>query len=79
MALDNVKRANKLINKYPEVFESLLEFERTKKLPKLYRRKRLNITIDENILKDFKSHCKRKNINMSKLIEKKMLDDLKAG
>ena len=51
MVSDNVARARVLINRYPEVFESLLEFERTKKIPKLYRRKRLNITIDENILK----------------------------
>ena len=29
----NVKKAKEIIRKYPEVFESLLEFERTKKLP----------------------------------------------
>lgn len=79
MASANLLIAKKIINKYPEVFESLLEFERTKKIPRLYRRKRLNITINENILKDFKSHCKRKNLNISRLIEEKMLDDLKSG
>ena len=52
MQSDNVKRARELIARYPEVFESLLEFERTKKIPKLYRRKRLNITIDEKIIKE---------------------------
>lgn len=77
MQSDNVKRANKLINKYPEVFESLLEFERTKKLPKLYRRKRLNITIDENILRDFKDYCEKKHINMSRLLEEKMAEAMK--
>ncbi len=73
---DNVNVLNKVIDLYPEVFEALLEFERTKKVPKLYRRKRLNITIDENILRDFKRYCGEKNINMSRLLEKKMLEEM---
>jgi post-segregation antitoxin (ccd killing protein) len=79
MQQDNVSRARELINRYPEVFESLLEFERTKRIPKLYRRKRLNITIDENTLRDFKSYCKSKNSNMSRFLETKMAEALKAG
>ena len=76
MESSNVKRANELISRYPEVFESLVEFENTKRLPKLYQRKRLNITIDENILRDFKTYCEAHNINMSRLIEKKMVDSM---
>jgi hypothetical protein len=79
MQSDNVTRAKEIIRKYPEVFESLLEFERTKKIPKLYYRKRLNITIDENILRDFKEYCRKKNINMSRLLEAKMLESIKSG
>jgi len=74
MESSNVTRAKELIGKYPEVFDSLLEFEKTKKLPKLYRRKRLNITIDENLLRDFKSDCQKKNINMSRLMESFMIE-----
>ncbi|MCK5283588.1 MAG: hypothetical protein KAK00_09365 [Nanoarchaeota archaeon] len=77
MQSDNVLMAKKLIADYPEVFESLLEFERTKKIPKLYRRKRLNITIDENTLRDFKSYCENRNINMSRLIERKITETMK--
>ncbi len=73
----NVKRARKIIDRYPEIFESLEEYERTRKLPKIYRRQRLNITIDENILRDFKAYCRKKNINMSRFLEKKMLEELK--
>ena len=62
MESNNVRRANELINHYPEVFESLLEFERTKKIPKIYRRKRLNITLNENILRDFKRYSREKNV-----------------
>lgn len=79
MQLSNISRAKQLIARYPEVFESLVEFERTKRIPKLYRRKRLNITIDENVLRSFKSYCESKNINMSKLIEKKIIDGMKGS
>ena len=78
MESDNVKRGKELIRMYPEVFESLLEFERTKKIPKLYRRQRLNITIDENTLKDFKSFCRKRNINMSRTIETKMIEMMRS-
>lgn len=77
MLSDNVTRAKLLINRYPEVFESLLEFENTKKIPKLYRRKRINLTIDENILRDFKGYCSKNQVNMSRLLEKKMMEAMK--
>jgi hypothetical protein len=79
MVSDKVLRAKQLIGKYPEVFDSLLEFERTKKIPKLYRRKRLNITIDENVLRDFKAYCEQNHLNMSKLLEEKMIDSIKRN
>ena len=79
MVSDNVARARALINRYPEVFESLLEFEKTKKIYKLYRRKRLNVTIDENILRDFKQYCEEKHLNMSRLLEEKMLEYMKKN
>jgi hypothetical protein len=77
MVSDNVKKAKDIIARYPEVFESLLEFERTKKIPKLYRRKRLNITIDENVLRDFKRYCAQNNLNMSRLLERCILRSMK--
>ncbi|KHO45858.1 MAG: hypothetical protein QS98_C0007G0016 [archaeon GW2011_AR3] len=79
MVSDNVLRARQIIAKYSEVFESLMEFERTKKLPKLYRRKRLNITIDENVLRDFKKYCGKNGINMSRWLERKMVDAVKTA
>ena len=42
----NVKLGRQIIASYPEVFQALEEYDRTRKLPKLYRRKRLNVTID---------------------------------
>ena len=74
-----VKRAKKIIRQNPEVFEALLEFERTKKLPKTVYRERINLTIDVNLLKKFKQYCRENSINMSRLIEKHMKKDLKLS
>ena len=64
------------IRKYPEIFSALEEFERTKKIPKFSYRKRIDITIDEHILKRFKQYCQELGLNMSRLIEKYMKKEL---
>ena len=72
-----VKRAKKIIKENPEYFEALVEFERTKKLPKLSYKKRANFTIDSRLLKDFKEYCRDKKLNMSNVIEKHIKEELK--
>lgn len=73
------KKAIQAIEKYPEIFSALEEFERTKKIPKFTYKKRLDITIDENTLKKFKEYCKQHGFNMSKLIEKHIRNELKEN
>lgn len=70
-------RAKKIIKENPRMFDALIEFERTKKLPKLVYRERINITIDENLLREFKRYCKENNYNMSRLIESYIKKELK--
>ncbi len=70
-------RAKKLIKENPRMFDALMEFEKTGKLPKLVYRERINLTIDENILREFKRYCKENNYNMSRLIEKYIKQELK--
>jgi len=77
MESEAIKKAKEIVKKYPEVFESLAEYDITRKISKIYKRKRLNITIDENILRDFKHYCEAKGLNMSRLLEKKMLEEMK--
>ncbi len=72
------KRAIEAIKKHPEIFSALEEFERTKKIPKFTYRKRLDVTINENILKKFKEYCRQHSFNMSRLIEKHMIEELKG-
>ncbi|HIH39664.1 TPA: hypothetical protein HA219_03015 [Candidatus Woesearchaeota archaeon] len=64
-----VKSAIKGIKKYPEIFSALEEFEKTKRIRKFSYRKRLDITIDEQMLNKFKKYCREKGLNMSRLIE----------
>lgn len=70
-------RAKKIIKENPRMFDALIKFERTKKLPKLVYRERINITIDENLLREFKRYCKENNYNMSRLIESYIKKELK--
>lgn len=68
--------AIKGINKYPEIFSALEEFERTKKLPKFSYRKRMDITIDEHLLKKFKEYCSKNGLNMSRIVELHLKEEL---
>lgn len=72
-----LQEARKIIRQHPGVFDALMEYEKTRKLPKTVYRERINLTIDENILKKFKEYCREKSINMSKLIESHIKEELK--
>ena len=64
------------IKKHPEIFSALEEFERTKKIPKFTYRKRIDVTINEQILAAFKKFCVLHNLNMSRVIENYMKQEL---
>ena len=68
--------AIKGIKKHPEIFSALEEFERTKKIPKFTYRKRIDLTVDETVLMEFRKYCCGNNINMSRLIESYMIKEL---
>lgn len=74
-----LETARRIIRENPEMFEALLEYERTKKLPKVSYRQRINLTIDNYLLKEFKRYCKERDLNMSRLIEKHMKEELRQA
>ncbi|MEK6952974.1 MAG: hypothetical protein AABX29_08225 [Nanoarchaeota archaeon] len=74
-----LEKAKKAIRERPELFEALLEFERTGKLPKLTYKKRANFTIDHNTLIKFRSYCKKNGYNMSNRLERLMIEELKKA
>ncbi len=70
------KHAKRFIHENPELFEALMEFERTGKIPKLNRKKHIDLTIDDGVLRKFRSYCQEHSYNVSRLIEKKMVEEL---
>ena len=71
-----IKTARNIIVHNPEVFEALMDFERTRKLPKLTRKERINITLDSSLLKQFREYCKKNNKVMSRVIEGHIKEEL---
>lgn len=65
-----LKYAKEAIEEHPEMFEALLEFERTGKLPKPNPEERVNLTIDAKLIRNFRSYCKEHGYKMSSLIER---------
>ena len=64
------------IKKHPQVFEALAEYDRTRKYPKSIYRERINLTIDSNILRKFKNYSRERGLNMSRVIEKHIKEEL---
>ena len=65
-----VTYAKEAVKEHPELFESLLEYERTGKLPKPNPKERANFTIDAKLLRAYRKYCKKHGYKMSARIEK---------
>ena len=64
-----LKLADKVISKYPEIFSALEEYDRTRRLPKMKYKKRVNFTLDQELFREFRKVCEKKGIKMSTKIE----------
>ena len=71
-----VETGRRIIRENPEVFEALLEYERTGRLPKTTYRQRINLTVDNNLIRKFKKYCKENSLNMSRVVEKHIKEEL---
>ncbi len=69
MPSELVKLAKKIAKRDKEFFDSLIEFETTKKLE---TKARLNFTIDKSIASRFRKYCRSKGYNMSAKLERAM-------
>lgn len=77
MPSTNIKEhALKAIKENPGVFEALEEYDRTRKLPKTAYRERINLTIDGNLLRKFRKYAKERGLNMSRIVEKHIKEEL---
>ncbi len=64
------------IQQHPQVFEALAEYDRTRKLPKTVYRERINVTINTDILRQFKHYARQKGLNVSRLVEEYFKQEL---
>ncbi len=71
-----IELADKAIKEHPEAFEAMLEFERTKKLPRPQTKERVNFTLDRNLIRRLREHSRKKNQKMSNLIEELIKEKL---
>lgn len=71
-----IKNTERLLKEQPEIFEALLEFERTKKVPKFTYKKRVNFTLNPELFRKFRDSCEKKGIKMSTRIEQLMREDV---
>ncbi len=74
-----VQRARKIIRENPEMFSALEEYDRTRKLPKLSYKIRANFTLDAEVLRQFRSYCKKNGMNMSRVLENHIKEELKRS
>ncbi|MEK6822393.1 MAG: hypothetical protein AABY13_01080 [Nanoarchaeota archaeon] len=74
-----VDYALKGIRENPEVFDALLAFERTKRVPKTTYKRRVDITVDETILREFKALCAKQDVPLSRAVERLMLGILRTS
>ena len=72
-----VERARRIVRENPEMFSALEEYDRTRRLPKLSYKTRANFTIDADLFRKFRRRCREKGWTMSKVVEKKMREELK--
>jgi len=64
-----LKIAEKIAKRDKALFDTLIEFEKTKKIR---TKTRLNFTIDKSIASQFKRFCREHGYNMSSKIEQAM-------
>ena len=71
-----VRIARRLVKEHPEYFDALLVYEKIGKLPKFNYKKRVNFTIDNNLLREFRSYCIKNGMKMSSVIENCIKDKI---
>ena len=72
-----IKTTERLLKEQPEIFDALLEFERTKRVPKFTYKKRVNFTLDPILFNKFRLYCEKLGIKMSTRIEQHIKEDIK--
>lgn len=68
------KIAKRIVTQNPKLFNSLMEFEKTKKIR---TKERLNFTIDKDLAFQFRKFCRERGYNMSAKMEQAIKESMK--
>lgn len=74
-----LEKIRKIVKENKAYLEALEELDRTGKLRKVRYKERVNFTIDELILNEFRKYCEREGYKMSTIIEKLIEKELKRN
>lgn len=69
----------KVLRENPQMFDALEEYDRTRRLRKITYKERVDFTIDQNVLRQFRTLCKEKGYAMSKVLENCMREFVKKN
>ncbi len=64
-----IETTRRLVKEQPEIFEALLEFEKTGRVPKFTYKRRYNFTLDPILFNKFRMFCEKKGVKMSNEVE----------
>ncbi len=71
-----LEECKKIIFKNIEIFQTLENYDKTGKLYKLNFKKRVDITLDRDILNKFREFCRKSGFKISNRIEQLIVKDL---
>ncbi len=71
-----LQTAKKIASGNPELFNTLMEFEKKKQIA---TKTRLNFTIDKSVASNFKKFCREHGYNMSAKVEQAMKQAVDRG
>ena len=72
-----LRRARRIIRENPEMFSALEEYDRTRRLPHLSYKKRVDFTLDADLFRKFRTLCQKECLAMSKVVEKLIREEMK--
>ena len=70
--------ARRLIRENPDLFEALVDFERTKRMPKLGRKRRVDLTLDADLFRAFRREAAKRGLKRSQVVEALVREKVKA-
>lgn len=64
-----VEATRRLIRENPDLFEAIVEFEHTGRMPKLSRKAHVDLTLDAGLFREFRREAAKRGLKMSQVVE----------